>query len=52
MTKAIALSDTVAAYQRNEPAIGVFVAGDPRITEQDRQRCRNICQMVAEVLSQ
>jgi L-fucose isomerase len=52
MTKAIALSDTVAAYQRNEPAIGVFVAGDPRITEQDRQRCRNICQMVADVLAE
>jgi len=52
MSKAIGLSDSVAEYRRNEPAIGVFVAGDPRIAEEDRQRCRNICQMVAEVLAE
>jgi L-fucose/D-arabinose isomerase len=50
MGNAIALSDSVSKYERNMPAIGVFVAGDPRIDEESRQRCRNICQMVADSL--
>jgi|YNPNPStandDraft_1061719.scaffolds.fasta_scaffold05257_4 L-fucose isomerase len=52
MGKAIALSDTVTSFQRNTPAIGVFVAGDPRIDAASRQRCRNICQMVADILAE
>ncbi len=52
MTKAIALSDNVSSFQRNQPAIGVFVAGDPRIDAESRQRCRNICQMVADILAE
>jgi L-fucose isomerase len=50
MTKAIALSDT-AKYTRNTPAIGVFLAGDPRIDAESRQRCVNICRMVADTLA-
>ena len=51
MFKAIALSDN-AHYERNTPAIGVFVAGDPRIDAESRQRCRNVCEMVAGVLAE
>ncbi len=51
MRKAIALSDSTT-HNRNAPAIGVFVAGDPRIDAESRQRCRNICQMVADVLAE
>lgn len=50
MAKAVALSESTA-YERNTPAIGVFVAGDPRIDTDSRQRCRNICEMVAGVLA-
>ncbi len=49
---ATALSDTVTAFQRNQPAIGVFAPGDPRVGADDRQRCRNICKMVADVLAE
>ena len=49
MEKAIALSEATGSFQRNAPAIGVFVAGDPRIDAASRQRCQNICQMVADV---
>jgi L-fucose isomerase len=52
MGKAIALSDSVSQYERNTPAIGVFVAGDPRIDAESRQRCRNICEMVASKLAE
>lgn len=52
MTKAIALADTVERYERSTPAIGVFVAGDPRIDAESRQRCRNICKMAADVLAE
>jgi L-fucose/D-arabinose isomerase len=51
MGNAIALSDSVIKYERNTTAIGVFVAGDPRIDEESRQRCRNICRMVADSLA-
>lgn len=30
----------------------MFIAGDPRIDEQSRQRCRNIVKMVANVLAE
>ncbi len=52
MGNAIALSEATGSFQRNAPAIGVFVAGDPRIDAASRQRCRNICQMVADVLAE
>ena len=51
MSKAIALSDSTK-YERNTPAIGVFVAGDPRIDAESRQRCVNICRMVADTLAE
>jgi L-fucose/D-arabinose isomerase len=51
MGKAIALSEAIGSFQRNAPAIGVFLAGDPRIDADSRQRCRNICQMVADALA-
>ena len=51
MRKAIGLSDTTK-YERNTPAIGVFVAGDPRIDAESRQRCVNICKMVADTLAE
>jgi len=51
MARAIALSDRVSSFERNSPAIGVFVAGDPRIDAESRQRCRNICEMVADILA-
>ncbi|MBN1890664.1 MAG: hypothetical protein JW850_21905 [Thermoflexales bacterium] len=50
MGKAIELAETKS--QHNAPAIGVFVAGDPRIDEQSRQRCRNIVQMTADILAE
>jgi L-fucose isomerase len=52
MAKAIALSDAVEGFERNAPAIGVFVAGDPRIDAAARQRCRNICEMVGNILAE
>lgn len=52
MGKAIALSDSIGGFERNQPAIGVFVAGDPRIDPDARQRCRNICEMVADTLAE
>ena len=52
MGQAIALSDAVNHYERNAPAIGVFLAGDPRIDADSRQRCVNICRMVAETLAE
>ncbi|MDH7485307.1 MAG: hypothetical protein QHJ81_03425 [Anaerolineae bacterium] len=51
MTEAIRLGETVSAEART-PAIGVFVAGDPRIDEESRQRCRNIVKMAADILAQ
>ncbi len=52
MQKAIALTEPAAATQKYVPAIGVFVAGDPRIDAESRQRCRNIVQMVADRLAE
>ncbi|HEX9074749.1 MAG TPA: hypothetical protein VF932_03180 [Anaerolineae bacterium] len=42
---------TVKAVEKNTPAIGVFVPGDPRIDQDSRLRCRNICEMVADELA-
>lgn len=52
MSKAIALSDNITPYQRNTPAIGVFVAGDPRIDQESRLRCQHIVRMTAEILAE
>ncbi len=52
MGQAIALSDGVGTFERNAPAIGVFLPGDPRIDQDSRQRCRNICEMVANTLAE
>src|SRR5512135_1845839 len=43
---------TVKAVEKNTPAIGVFVPGDPRIDQDSRVRCRNICEMVADELAE
>ncbi len=50
MGQAIELAES--SFQKTAPAIGVFVAGDPRIDEASRQRCRNIVKMTAEVLAE
>ena len=52
MGKAIALADAAGNTVRNTPAIGVFVAGDPRIDADSRQRCRNIARMAADILAE
>jgi len=51
MPEAINLGETVST-EKSTPAIGVFVAGDPRIDEESRQRCRNIVKMAADILAQ
>ncbi len=38
--------------QQKKPVIGVFAAGDPRIDDQSRERCRNIIKMVADTLAE
>ena len=51
MAKAVALADSVKKIERNNPVIGVFSAGDPRIDAPSRTRCQNIVRMAAEVLA-
>ncbi|MDO8683915.1 MAG: hypothetical protein Q7N50_10595, partial [Armatimonadota bacterium] len=51
MGKAMALASNVKVYERNTSVIGVFAAGDPRIDESSRQRCRNIVKMAADILA-
>ena len=51
MARATALADDVKKFERNAPVIGVFAAGDPRIDEASRTRCRNIVRMAAEILA-
>ena len=51
MGKAQALG-MVEEPKENIPAIGVFVAGDPRIDTDSRTRCQNIVRMVADVLAE
>lgn len=52
MDKAIALADDVKKIERNNPVIGVFGAGDPRIDEDSRKRCQNIVKMAADILAE
>ncbi|MCL6630200.1 MAG: hypothetical protein K6U00_11430, partial [Armatimonadetes bacterium] len=51
MGKAIGLSEKADKIQTNTPVVGVFCAGDPRIDEQSRQRCRNIVRMAGDILA-
>jgi len=51
MAEAICLGETVST-EKSAPAIGVFSAGDPRIDEESRQRCRNIVKMAADILAE
>jgi len=52
MGNAIELAGMVEKIERNTPAIGVFVAGDPRIDKDSRLRCQNVVKMVADVLAE
>jgi len=49
--KATSLPDN-AKYTEPRVVAGVFSAGDPRIDEESRQRCRNIVRMVADRLAE
>ncbi len=51
MNKAIELSRQETEGNRGRAVIGVFAAGDPRIDEQSRARCRNIVRMTADILA-
>ena len=51
MKQAQALSEQ-ATYQTTKPVVGVFAAGDPRIDQDSRTRCRNILKMVADTLAE
>ena len=51
MKQAKALPENTT-FQEQKPVIGVFAAGDPRIDENARQRCRNIIKMAADVLAE
>ncbi len=51
MPEAIRLGE-IGSAERSTPAIGVFVAGDPRIDEESRQRCRSIVKMAADILAE
>ncbi len=49
---AIRLDAQAGTFQKDTPAIGVFVAGDPRIDADSRQRCQNIVKMTADILAE
>ncbi len=51
MKQAQALSEQ-ATYRVTKPVVGVFTAGDPRIDQESRARCRNIVKMVADTLAE
>ncbi|MHB9035642.1 MAG: hypothetical protein ACYC64_03180 [Armatimonadota bacterium] len=51
MGKATALADNLQKCEKNAPVIGVFVASDPRIDAESRQRCQNIVRMTADILA-
>jgi len=50
MKEARALSENDVFVSRT-PTVGVFAAGDPRIDQESRQRCRNIVKMVADCIA-
>jgi L-fucose isomerase len=41
-----------ATFQEQKPVVGVFVAGDPRIDQESRERCRNIVKLTADMLAE
>lgn len=51
MGKATALKEQIN-IRKNDPVIGVFLAGDPRIDKESRKRCRNIAKRVADTLAE
>lgn len=51
MKQAKALSKN-ATFQKQKPVVGVFSAGDPRIDNESRERCRNIVKMTADMLAE
>ncbi|MHB9126383.1 MAG: hypothetical protein ACYC4F_10625, partial [Armatimonadota bacterium] len=52
MGRATALPESAGMVQKNVPVIGVFVASDPRIDAESRERCRNIVSMVSNTLAE
>lgn len=52
MGKAVELVESADVARGSVPAIGVFVAGDPRIDKDSRERCKNIAQMTADILAE
>lgn len=51
MKQAKALAEQVT-FNEVKPVVGVFAAGDPRIDQASRERCRNIVKMVADTLAE
>ena len=52
MARAIRAGEEQGKVKRNAPAIGVFIAGDPRIDKLSRQRCKNVVKMAASILAE
>jgi L-fucose isomerase len=50
--KPICLTEPEGTFQKNTPAIGVFSAGDPRIDQASRARCRYVVEMAAGILAE
>ncbi len=40
-----------ASFTEQKPVVGVFSAGDPRIDQESRERCRNIVKMAADTVA-
>ena len=51
MTQARMLPEN-ATFQELKPVVGVFSAGDPRVDQESRERCRNIVKMVADIIAE
>ncbi len=51
MAQATVLSEHTT-FQEQKPVVGVFVAGDPRINQESRERCRNIMKLIADMLAE
>ena len=51
MLEALVLEPHTETFHKQTPAIGVFVAGDPRIDAESRMRCQNIVKMTADLLA-
>lgn len=51
MKQAKALPEN-ASFTEKKPVVGVFSAGDPRVDQTSRERCRNIVKMTADTLAE